>query len=130
MAVGKYSCVWLPGVFCGCVFIHAAVYLYSLPVPCRKWGLPQSDMNVMFRSLSRLCDVLMNFFSEVRISVSSLSLSSLFSLSVSLSHSLSLSQSLFIHTLLCPISYAICEPNLVPYKSIQSWWEGTHTILG
>ena len=27
--------------------------------------MPQSDMNTLFRSLSRLCDLLMNFFSEV-----------------------------------------------------------------
>ena len=32
----------------------------------RKWGLAQNDMNTLFRPLSRLCDLLMNFFSEVR----------------------------------------------------------------
>ncbi|CAI8013553.1 hypothetical protein GBAR_LOCUS8577 [Geodia barretti] len=37
--------------------------------PLRKWSLPQTDMNVMFRSLSRLCDLLMNFFSELEIAV-------------------------------------------------------------
>ena len=49
-------------IACGSVFIYTAFFLLLLS---RKWGLPQSDMNVMFRSLSRLCDVLMNFFSEV-----------------------------------------------------------------
>ncbi|XP_064404393.1 uncharacterized protein LOC135349721 isoform X2 [Halichondria panicea] len=37
--------------------------------PLKKWGLPQSEMNTMFRSLSRLCDLLMNFFSELEIAV-------------------------------------------------------------
>ena len=41
--------------------------LLLLLCSCRKWGLPQADMNTMFRSLSRLCDLLMNFFSEVRV---------------------------------------------------------------
>lgn len=48
-----------------------ATYLWPLFLlcSCRKWGLPQSDMNIMFRSLSRLCDVLMNFFSEVSLCI-------------------------------------------------------------
>jgi len=37
--------------------------------PLRKWGLAQNDMNTLFRSLSRLCDLLMNFFSELELAV-------------------------------------------------------------
>lgn len=49
------------------------MFIYSLFLH-RKWGLPQADMNIMFRSLSRLCDVLMNFFSEVSAALISVSI--------------------------------------------------------
>lgn len=39
--------------------------------PLRNWGMPQSDMNTLFLSLSRLCDLLMNFFSELELAVKS-----------------------------------------------------------
>jgi hypothetical protein len=39
--------------------------------PMRNWGMPQSDMNTLFIPLSRLCDLLMNFFSELELAIKS-----------------------------------------------------------
>ena len=32
----------------------------------RSWGVGPSDMKILFESVGKLCDILMNFFSEVR----------------------------------------------------------------
>jgi len=32
---------------------------------CRSWGVGPGDMKILFESVGQLCDILMNFFSEV-----------------------------------------------------------------
>ena len=58
-----------------CVYVHIGCPLalcggavqthYNSVSFCRKWGLNQTDINVLFKSLSKLCDTLMNVFSKV-----------------------------------------------------------------
>lgn len=45
--------------------IYMYMYVYMVPIIHSMWGISQSDMNTLFLPLSRLCDLLMNFFSEV-----------------------------------------------------------------
>ena len=63
-------CVIVLFICCAVTGYRSSLLEFYVPclrlLPChRNWGVPQNDMNVLFRGLSRLCDLLMNFFSEV-----------------------------------------------------------------
>jgi len=47
------------------VLSRKLIYILNIYFLSRSWGVGPGDMKILFESVGQLCDVLMNFFSEV-----------------------------------------------------------------